>query len=72
MIYRGLRKVDPPLVKLLIILGLSPPNNSSIGFAFESVFTLLSKCFVLLWSIMYCCMVIETFLILNYILLVLN
>ena len=42
------------LLKLLIILrGLSPLPNSCIGFDFQCVLTLLSKCFVLLGSMLH-------------------
>jgi len=38
-----------PLVKITVHFGgLSPPKNTCIGFAFQSVLTLLLKCFVLL------------------------
>ena len=39
------------MLTLLTILGDSAPKNSCIGFAFQSLLTLLSKCFILLYSI---------------------
>ena len=72
VISRGLRGAEPHLLKLLFILGLCPPRNSCIGLAFQSVLTLLLKFFALLWSIIHCYMVIETYLIFYYALLVLN
>ena len=62
MISRG----PNPLGKIIDHFGGLSPQNSCIGLAFQSVLTLLSKYFVLLWSILHCCMVIEVFLIVDY------
>ena len=49
VISRGAQGDGAPLIKLTVHFGgLSPPKNSCIGFAFQSVLTLLLKCFVLL------------------------
>ena len=72
MIARGLRGRSPH-VKLLIILGGSaPPRNSCIGLAFQSLLLLLPKYFLLLYSIMHCYVVIETFRSVDYAVSVLN
>ena len=52
--------------------GLSPPKNSCIGLAFQSLLTFLPKYFLLLRAIMHCYVVIETFLIIDYTISVLN
>ena len=50
-----------PLVKIVDHFeGLSPPKNSCIGLAFQSLLTMLPKYFLLLY------VVIETFLIVEY------
>ena len=56
-----------PLLKFLIILG-----GSSIGLAFQSLLTLLPKYFLPMCSIMHCYVAIETFLIVDYAISVLN
>ena len=72
MISRGLRGRNP-LVKIVDHFGgLSPPKNSCIGLALQSLLTLLPKYFLLLCSIMHCYVVIETFLIVDYTISVLN
>ena len=72
VISRGLRGLCP-LVKVTVHFErLSPPKNSCIGLASQSILTLLLKYFVLLWLIIHCYMVIETFLIVYNTLLVLN
>ena len=49
------------MLKLLTVLGAKPPKSYFIGFAFKSVLTLLSKSFVLVCSILHCCMVSKIF-----------
>ena len=62
-----------PFAKIFDHLGgLSPPRKSCIGLAFQSLLTLLPKYFLLLCSIMHCYLVIETFLIVDYTISVLN
>ena len=62
-----------PLVKIFYHFGgLSPPKNSCIGPAFQSILSLLPKYFLLLCSIMHCHVGIETFLIVDYTISVLN
>ena len=64
MVSKGGRGAEPPL--LVTVLGANPLNSSFIGFAFPSVLTLLSKFFVLVWSILHCCMVIKKCLVVYY------
>ena len=73
VISRGAQGGRVLLAKFFIILEeLSPPKNSCIGLAFQSLLTLLPKCFLLLYSITYCYVAIETFLIVDYTISVLN
>ena len=56
-----------PLFKITVHFGgLRLPKSSCIGLSFQSVLTLLPKCFAFLWSILHCYMDIATFLIADY------
>ena len=70
---RGLRGRSP-LVKILDHFGGAWPllKILCIGLAFQSLLTLLPMHFLLLCSIMHCYVVIETFLIVDYTISVLN
>ena len=60
VISRGTQRGGAPLVKIFDHFGeLSPPENSCIGLAFQSLFSLLPKYFLLLCSIMHCYVVID-------------
>ena len=72
VISRGLRRVEPVVKITVNFRRLSLPKNSCIGLAFQSVLILLLNCFVLLYLIIHCYMVIQTFLIVCYALLLLN
>ena len=62
-----------PLAKILDHFGGAQlPKSSCIGLAFQSLLTLLPKYFLLLCSIMQCYVVVETFLIVDYTISVLN
>ena len=72
VISSGFRGAEPPVKIVDHFGGLNPHKNSCIGLAFQSLLTLLPKHFLLLCSIMQCYVVIDTFLIFDYTISVLN
>ena len=72
VISRGLTGVDPPCQNYHSLWGLGPLPNSCIDFAFQSVLTLLPKHYLLLRSILHCYVAMDTFLIVDYTILVLD
>ena len=72
VISRGLRGWSPLAKAFDHFGGLSLPKNSCIGYAFQSLLTLLPKYFLLLCSIKHCYVLTETFLIADYAISVLN
>ena len=59
VIARGNQGEEPLLLKIAVYFGgLSPPENLVSAVLLKSVLTLLPKCFVLLWSMLHCSMVI--------------
>ena len=69
MISRGAQGAEPPLLKVLLILGAQFPRKLLHWLGFSEFFGLASK---VLCSIVHCYMVIEALLIVNYTISVLN